>query len=114
LTVSSLLSEENTIYRTAVFKIPDTADFLWRSMDDAHVIYDARSGHSQVLNDFAREILALIEDEPRDLEGLFKELEHILEISLEADLKEQVLTTLVAFDKMGLIEPAVLQEEGKP
>lgn len=105
MTVSHTFSENAHLYKTAVFKIPDAAAFIWRSMDDAHVIYDGRSGHSQVLNDFAREILALIEDAPCDVAQIYRELESILGRSLDEILQNQVLETLSEFDKMGLIEP---------
>ena len=46
----------------AVFRVADAASFLWQNMDDVYIIYDKRSGYSQALNEFAREILALIEE----------------------------------------------------
>lgn len=95
------------IMNMAVFRIADTACFLWHNMDDAHIIYDTRSGHSQAMNDFAREIFAIIEEKPRSLSDILVELQEILEHSLESDLIEQVLRTVVEFDKMGLIEPVM-------
>jgi len=74
-------------------------------MDDAHVVYDKRSGYSQALNDFAREIFAIIEEKPRRLSDVERELESILGGPLESDLKKMVEKTVAEFDKMGLIEP---------
>ncbi|VAX06372.1 hypothetical protein MNBD_ALPHA03-153 [hydrothermal vent metagenome] len=96
---------------TAVFKIPNAAGFLWEHMDDAHIIYDTRSGHSQALNDFAREIFDIIEDKPRSLPEILVALELILERPIEDDLKQQILKTVTEFDKMGLIEPVNLHNE---
>ncbi|MCF6216240.1 MAG: HPr-rel-A system PqqD family peptide chaperone [Emcibacter sp.] len=80
-------------------------------MDDAHIIYDKRSGHSQALNDFAREIFDIIEDKPRNLPEILAALELILERPIEDDLKQQILQTVTEFDKMGLIEPVNLHNE---
>lgn len=95
----------NDLTMTAVFKTADAASFLWKNMDDAHIIYDLRSGHSQVLNDFAFEIFALINEKPRKLSEILAELELILEHPVEDELKHQVAQTVAEFDKMGLIEP---------
>ena len=97
----------DTIMNLAVFKVADTASFLWHNMDDAHVIYDTRSGYSQAMNDFAREIFAIIEEKPRSLPDILVELQQILEHPLENDLIEQVQRTVAEFDKMGLIEPVI-------
>lgn len=96
---------------TAVFKITNAAGFLWEHMDDAHIIYDKRSGHSQALNDFAREIFDIIEDKPSSLPEILAALELILERPIEDDLKQQILQTVAEFDKMGLIEPVNLHNE---
>ncbi len=93
------------LLETAVFKVADTASFLWKNMDDAHIIYDLRSGHSQALNEFAFEIFTLIEEKPRKLSEILAELEIILERPVEDELKQQVAQTVAEFDKMGLIEP---------
>ncbi len=52
---------------TAVYRIPSAAGFVWSEWDDANIVYDPRSGHTQVLNDFARELFALYEDGPKNL-----------------------------------------------
>lgn len=91
--------------KLAVFRIADTASFLWESMDDAHIIYDTRSGHSQALNDFAREIFAILEDQPSSLADILHELELLLESPPDDALKQQVHKTILEFDNMGLIEP---------
>jgi len=91
--------------KTAVFRVTDAASFLWEHMDDAHIIYDQRSGHSQALNDFAREIFDIIEDKPSSLQDILAVLELILERTIGDDLLEQIQQTLEMFDKMGLIEP---------
>lgn len=83
----------------------DTACFLWEHLDDAHIIYDTRSGYSQVLNDFACEIFDIIEETPGRLSDIMDDVEKIIERPLTDDLKQQVRMTVVAFDKMGLIEP---------
>lgn len=109
-----VLENENdlkSLINTAVFKVADTACFLWKSMDDAHIIYDRRSGHSQAMNNFAREIFDIIADKPRHLSDIMTELQEILEQPLSDDLKQQVQTTVAEFDKMGLIEP--LKPENK-
>ncbi len=90
---------------TAVFKVTNTASFLWKNMDDAHIIYDKRSGHSQALNDFAREIFDIIDDKPCGLSTIEAELEKLLERPLGDELKQMVKKTVAEFDKMGLIEP---------
>lgn len=95
------------IMNMAVFRVADTACFLWHNMDDAHIIYDTRSGYSQAMNGFAREIFAIIEECPRSLPDILVELQEILEHSLESDLIEQVQRTVAEFDKMGLIEPVI-------
>jgi len=103
---ASSLGSDNLI-DTAVFRVADTACFLWKNMDDAHIIYDKRSGHSQALNDFAREILAIIEEQPCQLSEILSELDSILEHPLDDELRQQVRQTVVTFDEMGLIEPMI-------
>lgn len=92
----------------AVFRMADTACFLWENFDDAHIIYDIRSGHSQALNDFAREILDIIGEEPRSLAAIMDELRFILGKPPGDELIQQVQSTIAEFDKMGLIEPVNL------
>jgi len=91
---------------TAVFKIADTACFLWKYIDDAHIVYDKRSGHSQALNAFACEIFDIIEDGPCRLSDIMVEVQKVLENPLTDEQRQQVRMTVAAFDKMGLIEPA--------
>ncbi|VAW00152.1 hypothetical protein MNBD_ALPHA01-676 [hydrothermal vent metagenome] len=105
MVVSGYSLDMNNFMNTAVFQVTDTACFLWKSMDDAHIIYDTRSGHSQALNDFAREIFAIIEERPRHMTDIVGELEKILERPLGDELRQQVQKTVAEFDKMGLIEP---------
>ncbi len=100
-----VLKNTNNLIKTAVFKVADTACFIWKNMDDAHIIYDRRSGHSQAMNNFAREIFDIITDEPCGLSKIINELQGILEQPLSDTLKLQVERTVVEFDKMGLIEP---------
>ncbi len=90
---------------TAVYRIPSAAGFIWSEWDDANIVYDPRSGHTQVLNDFARELLALYEDGPKNLNSLYFEFEKILEKKLDQTTKNQILETVNGFDAMGLIEP---------
>ncbi|PCJ38545.1 MAG: hypothetical protein COA81_12865 [Alphaproteobacteria bacterium] len=111
MAVSSNFPEPDDLINTAVFHIVDTACFLWETMDDAYVIYDKRSGHSQVLNDFAREIFALFEDGPCSLPDLLIAFEEILERPVEDELKQQIRQTIVIFDSMGLIEPIMSEQE---
>jgi len=80
-------------------------------MDDAYIIYNKRSGHSQAMNEFAREIFAMIEEQPRRLIDIEQELEALLERTLDADLKQKVAQTVAEFDKMGLIEPVAHPQE---
>jgi len=89
----------------AVFRMVDTASFLWKHLDDAHIIFDTRSGHSQALNDFAHEIFDIIKESPGRLSDIMDDVERILEQPLTDDLKQQIRMTVVAFDKMGLIRP---------
>lgn len=100
----------NDLINTAVFQVTDAAGFLWHQMDDASIIYDSRSGHSQAMNDFAREIFDIIADQPCRLSDILSELQNILEQPLEGALQQQVLMTIVEFDKMGLIEPVKSQD----
>ena len=99
------MSNSYNFINTAVFKVTNTAYFLWKNMDDAHIIYDKRSGHSQALNDFAREIFDIIDDKPCGLSAIEDELEKVLERPLGDELKKMVEKTVAEFDKMGLIEP---------
>jgi len=92
-------------YETAVFQIVDTACFLWKNMDDAHIIYDKRSGHSQAMNDFAREIFDIIEEKPARLSDITAEVQIVLERPLDDELRQQIRQTVNMFDQMGLIEP---------
>lgn len=85
--------------------MPSTAGFIWSEWDDASIVYDPRSGHTQVLNDFARELLALYEDGPKNLNSLFFEFEKILEDKIDQHTKVQIIETVNGFDAMGLIEP---------
>lgn len=103
--------DPHNLINTAVFHVADTACFIWRNMDDAYIIYDKRSGHSQAMNDFAREIFAIIEEKPSSLLEIRQELESLLEKPLGGELMQKVVQTLVEFDKMGLIEPIVSDQE---
>ena len=103
--MSKALPEGSDLSERAVYRVMDTACFLWKNMDDAHIIYDKRSGHSQALNDFAREIFAILEDSPCSSADIISELETFLERPLEDELILQVQKTVGEFDKMGLIEP---------
>ncbi len=98
-------SKDTSFDQTAVFRVPSTADFIWSGWDDANIVYDTRSGHTQVLNDFARELLALYEDGPKNLNVLFHEFEKIIEGKLDEQTKTQIIDTVSGFDAMGLIEP---------
>ena len=97
---------QNKIFdSTAVYRVPSAAGFIWSEWDDASIVYDPRSGHTQVLNDFARELLALYEDGPKNLNSLFFEFEKILETKIDQHTKEQIIESVNGFDAMGLIEP---------
>lgn len=105
MSVSNHPLDMNEVIDTAVLKVADADSFLWKDMDDVHVIYDIRSGYSQVANDFAHEIFDIIEEKPRCLMDVVTELQSILGHVIEDDLKQQIRETVVKFDKMGLIEP---------
>lgn len=111
MSVSEKSSDLNNPINTAVFKVSDTACFLWKHIDDAHIIYDKRSGYSQALNDFAREIFDIIADKPCRMSDIIEELQDILEQKLSVELQQQVQNTVFEFDKMGLIEPVILKIE---
>ncbi len=98
-------SQNNIFDKSAVYRVPSAAGFFWSEWDDASIVYDPRSGHTQVLNDFARELLALYEDGPKNLSALFFEFEKIIESQLDDTTKEQIVETVAGFDNMGLIEP---------
>ena len=95
------ISTDNTL----VYHVPNQAELVWSEWEDASIVYDPRSGHTQVLNDFARELLALYEDGPKNLDQLFGEFEAILEHSLDDVTKNSIVETVTNFDTMGLIEP---------
>ena len=84
--MSKALPEGNDLSEKAVYRVMDTACFLWKNMDDAHIIYDKRSGHSQALNNFAREIFAILEDGPCSSADIISELAEILERPLDDEL----------------------------
>lgn len=90
---------------TLVYHVPNQAELVWSEWEDASIVYDPRSGHTQVLNEFARELLALYEDGPKTLDQLFDEFEGILESSLDDVTKNSIIETVAGFDTMGLIEP---------
>lgn len=99
------LSEVYNVIDKAVFEVADTAYLLWKHMDDAYIVYDQRSGHSQVMNDFAREIFAIMEEKPCHLGDIMTELHKILDHSLDDELQQKIRQTIIEFDKMGLIMP---------
>lgn len=99
-----MISDEK-FYNEAVFQVSDTANFLWKQWEDAHILYDRRSGHTQVMNDFAREIFSILEDAPHNLSLLEKEIEKIMEEALSPDVKTKIRQTLIEFDRMGIIAP---------
>ena len=90
---------------STVYFVPGKDSQIWSEWDDAAVVYDVRSGHTQVLNDFARELLALFEDGPKNLNALIFEFEKIIEKPVDDNTKQQIIDTVSNFDKMGLIEP---------
>lgn len=87
------------------FSVPDSNNFLWSDWEDASVVYDKRSGHTQVLNEFAREILALFEDGPKKFDDICFELEEIMDNDLDDESMALIIQTIDGFDTMGLIEP---------
>ena len=99
------MANEEIIENSAVYQIVNTADFLWAGFEDSNILYDPASGHTQVLNDFAREILDLLEDGPKSQSDLFSEFEEIIEKKLDATLKNKIVETIISFDNMGIIEP---------
>ena len=88
-----------------VYHVPNQAELVWSEWEDASIVYDPRSGHTQVLNEFARELLALFEDGPKTFDQIFDEFEGILESPLDDVTKNNIVETVVGFDTMGLIEP---------
>ena len=88
-----------------VYCVPDKNNFLWSEWEDASIVYDKRSGHTQVLNEFAREILALFEDGPKKVDDVCDELEEIMSAALDQESLAVIEKTIVGFDEMGLIEP---------
>jgi len=88
-----------------VFKIVNAASFCWQKRDDAFVVFDQRSGHTQVMNELAYEIMDMISEEPLSLSGVYSELEKSLEGPLPEELQNTIRETVEEFDKMGLIEP---------
>ena len=99
------MPSEELINKSAVYHVVNTADFLCTSFEDSNILYDPASGHTQVLNDFAREILDLLEDGPKTVSHLFSEFEEIIEKELDPDLKNKIVETVINFDNMGIIEP---------
>lgn len=99
------MTSNNIFDKTAVFRIVGAADFLWSEWDDASILYDRRSGHTQVFNDFARELLSLYEDGPKTIEDLYVEFSKIIESDLDQSIKIKIVETAAEFDTMGLIEP---------
>ena len=104
-------TDNSTINQSAVFQIPDAAEFLWTGWEDSNILYDLRSGHTQMLNDFAREILALIEDQPRSINDLSVEFGQILEIEVDQELENKIVATISEFDNMGIIESVQLPQK---
>jgi len=98
-------NNKNIFDEKAVYGVPDAANFLWSGWEDARIVYDTRSGHTQVLNDFARELLSLYEDGPKSLIELLDEFAKIIEAELDEPLKIKIVETLNEFDTMGLIQP---------
>lgn len=98
-------SHNNIFDKKAVYRVPSAAGFVWSEWDDASIVYDPRSGHTQVLNDFARELLALYEDGPKNLNSLYFEFEKIVDQALDENIRQQILEAVSGFDAMGLIEP---------
>lgn len=99
------VTQSNTNIKLDVFHVPNAAGFLWSEWEDASIVYDPRSGHTQVLNEFARELLALLEDGPKTTSDLCVEFEKIIETSLDPFTKGKIIETVNGFDTMGLIEP---------
>lgn len=95
----------NAQIKSAVYHVPNAAGFLWSEWEDASIVYDPRSGHTQVLNEFARELLALLEDGPKSTFELYIEFEKIIEADLDQFTKDKIIETVKGFDTMGLIEP---------
>jgi len=101
----TILSTDNSFDNTAVFCSPNSADLIWSEWEDASIVYDPRSGHTQVLNEFSRELFALYEDGPKNLSQLFFEFEKIIETKLDDQTKANIIEAVSGFDTMGLIEP---------
>ncbi|MCP5382877.1 MAG: HPr-rel-A system PqqD family peptide chaperone [Kordiimonadaceae bacterium] len=100
-----ILTSANSFDRKLVFHVPDNAGLIWSEWEDASIVYDPRSGHTQVLNEFARELLALYEDGPKSLDQLLAEFSKIIDAEPDATTTQNIIETVAGFDNMGLIEP---------
>lgn len=89
----------------AVWHVPGAAFFVWQYWDDAWILYDSRSCHTQVLNEFAREALACLEDAPLSVDGLYQEFAQLLEKSPSDTLRGELVNIIEDFDRKGLISP---------
>ena len=100
-----ILPSVNSFDTRAVFHVPNSDGLIWSEWDDASIVYDPRSGHTQVLNEFARELFALYEDGPKTLDQLLSEFEKIIEAEADETTRKNIIETVSGFDSMGLIEP---------
>lgn len=89
----------------ALWHVPGASSFLWRHFEDVWVVYDRRSGYTQVLNEFAREVLACLEERSLSFSALCDEFSSFLETPLTDVLREQLRDVLEDFDRKGLISP---------
>lgn len=83
---------------------------LWHCWDaEHHIIFNIGSGQTHQLNQFATDILILLESQPLELAEIAKQIGELYEqIELSPEIAAYLQETLALLDSIGLIEPEVM------
>lgn len=92
-----------------VWKLQRSEDLLWRDWEDSAAVYDARSGHTHLLNALGMELLAMLMTAPRSEATLLHELTADMPDGLDADeAMFHVGSQLRQLQELGLVEPVTM------
>lgn len=77
----------------------------WRHWDEDHILFNAASGQTHVVNELGADVLRLLEEKPASAGELLEGLAVHYGLAADAGLAAGVQRLLADLDQLGLIEP---------
>jgi PqqD family protein of HPr-rel-A system len=82
-------------------------ELVWRQWEPGeHVVFDAASGDTHLLNEFAALTLRQFESGPLSTDEVIQRVSLIADAGSAADFRDQISALLHFFDDLGLIDAA--------